>query len=79
MPSLNAIALWKALNRGFNQQEISEKYRENTENWIEAVLQFAAEQTVGKSAPNNLVKPALEDAEIQDKERQQKFARLFNQ
>jgi hypothetical protein len=79
LPSLNAIALRKVLNRGFNQQEISEKFRENTENWIEVFLQFAAKQTVGESAPNKLVKPALEDAGIQDKEKQQKFARLFNQ
>lgn len=79
LPSLDATAVHKALTRSFNQKETPEILRENMASWIEAFLQFIANQTVGESARPSFVKSALADAGIQGTEKQEKFARLYNQ
>ena len=79
LPSLDAGAVRKALNRGFNQKEISETFRNNVAGWIEAFLKLIASRLVrGPGAPT-LVKLALEDAGITGAKEQETFARLFNE
>ena len=79
LPSLDAIVVGKALTRGFNLQEISKDFQDNTADWIEAFLQFIARQTVSDSEQPTFVKLVLEDADIRSPEKQIAFARLFNQ
>ncbi|MDY6786447.1 MAG: hypothetical protein SW833_28715, partial [Cyanobacteriota bacterium] len=79
LPSLDAIAVGKALTRGFNLQEISKDFQDNAPDWIEAFLQFIARHTVSDSEQPTFVKLALEDANIRSPEKQTAFARLFNQ
>jgi hypothetical protein len=79
LPSLDATAVRKALTRSFNQKEIPAAFQENVNSWVEAFLQFSASLTVSQPDRPTFVKLALEDAGIQDTEKQVKFARLFNQ
>jgi Tc toxin complex TcA C-terminal TcB-binding domain/Neuraminidase-like domain/Salmonella virulence plasmid 28.1kDa A protein len=79
LPSLDKATVGKALMRGFNQQEIAEALQQNIDTWIEAFLQFVAKQTVSQSLQPTFIQLALEDAGIQGAEKQEKFARLFNQ
>jgi hypothetical protein len=79
LPSLDATAVRKALTRSFNQKEIPAAFQENVDRWVEAFLQFIASLTVSQPDRPTFVKLALEDAGIQDAEKQIKFARLFNQ
>jgi hypothetical protein len=79
LPSLNAIAVRKALIRGFNEKEIAETFQANVTEWIDAFLTLVARREVTATDKVTFVKAALEDARIQSTEKQIKFARLFNQ
>lgn len=78
LPTLNRATVNKALVMGFNQEEISEDFKGSADDWIEAFLKFAAQQTIRDAAPDPFVKQALEDASIRDTNKQEKFAQLFN-
>ena len=79
LPSLDAAAVRKALNRGFNQKEISEAFRKNVAGWVEAFLKLIASRLVSGPGAPTLVKLALEDANITGAKEQERFARLFNE
>ncbi|MDZ8263102.1 neuraminidase-like domain-containing protein [Nostoc sp. ChiQUE01b] len=79
LPSLDAIAVRKALTRGFNQKEIAETFQANVDEWIEAFLTLVARREVTATDRVTFVKAALDDARIQTIDQQIKFARLFNQ
>jgi len=79
LPSLDATTVRKALTRSFNQKEISEALRENIDRWIEAFLQFIANLIISQTDRPTFVNLALQDAGIQNIEKQIKFAGLFNQ
>ena len=79
LPSLDAAAVRKALTRGFNQKEIPDRFRENVAAWIEEFLKFIARRTVSGSGQPSFVKLALDDAGIADAQKQETFARLFNE
>jgi peptidoglycan hydrolase-like protein with peptidoglycan-binding domain len=79
LPSLNAIAVRKALTRGFNEKEIAETFQVNFTEWIDAFLTLVARREVTATDKVTFVKEALEDARIQSTEKQIKLARLFNQ
>ncbi|HUG67047.1 MAG TPA: neuraminidase-like domain-containing protein [Pirellulaceae bacterium] len=79
LPSLDESAVRKALTRGFNQREISESFRKRVDRWVEEFLQFVARRTVKDSPEPSFAKAALEHAGIKDAQKQEQFARLFNQ
>jgi len=79
LPSLDAAAVRKALNRGFNQKDIPDAFRENVADWVEGVLKLVASRPVSGAAGPTFVKLALEDAGIRAAKRQKTFARLFNE
>ena len=79
LDSLDARAVRKALTRSFNLKEIAEGFRDNVDNWVEAFLQYVANQTISDRDNPTFVRLALEDANINDTQKQLKFARLFNQ
>lgn len=79
LSSIDAAAVRKALARGFNQQEISEEFRDNVAGWIEAFLKLVARRSVSGSGEPTFVKAALEHANITGAEKQEVFARLFNE
>ncbi len=79
LPSLDAAAAYKSLVRAFNEREIPGAFQENVSEWVEAFLEFAAAQTVRGSSGPTFVGLALEDAGISDAEKQETFARLFNE
>jgi hypothetical protein len=75
LPSLNAIAVRKALIRGFNEKEIAETFQGNVTEWIDAFLTLVARREVTATHKVTFVKAVLEDARIQSTEKQIKFAR----
>ncbi|HKP11145.1 MAG TPA: carboxypeptidase-like regulatory domain-containing protein, partial [Blastocatellia bacterium] len=77
LPSLDAAAVRRSLISALNRRDISESFRERAEEWVEAFLQFAAQQLVRDSEKPGFVKQALEDARITDAKKQETFARLF--
>ena len=79
LPSLDAVAVNKALSRSFNQNEISDRFKENVAGWVEAFLQFVAQRMVGEAASSGFVKSVLVEAGIEGSEKQARFARLYNQ
>ena len=79
LPGLDATAVRRALVRGFNQAEISDGFRQNTASFVEAFLKLIASQTVSKSDRPGFAKLALEHAGIVAPEKQEIFARLFNE
>lgn len=79
LSSLDAAAVRKALIRAFNQKELPEAFRENVDGWVEAFLKFTASHAVSGAAKPTFVKLALEHASIEGAEKQEKFARLFNE
>jgi hypothetical protein len=79
LPSLDAAAVRRSLISALNRREISESFRERTDEWVEAFLQFAARQLVSDSGKPGFVKQALEDARITDAKKQETFARLFTE
>lgn len=79
LSSLDAAAVRKALTRAFNQKELPEAFRENIDGWVEAFLKFIASHAVSGAAKPTFVKLALEHASIEGAEKQEKFARLFNE
>jgi hypothetical protein len=79
LPSLTAAAVRKAMNRGFNQKEISEAFRNNVDGWIESFLRLIAGRLIGGRTNPTFVGLALEDAGITGAAKQEAFARLFNE
>jgi hypothetical protein len=79
LSSLDAATVRKAMTRSFNLKEIPEPLRESVPSWVEAFLQFVAHRSVRESAEPTFVKLALTDAGIRDAQKQEKFARLFNE
>ncbi len=79
LSSLDASSVRKSLTRAFNQKEIPEAFRENVAGWVEAFLKFVAVRSVSGGAKPTFVKLALEHAGIEGDEKQEKFARLFNE
>ena len=78
LPSLDALALRKSLNRTFKQQEIPVVFRKKAEEWIEAFLKLVATLLAKGDTRDAFVKSALEDAGITSAKKQESFARLFN-
>jgi hypothetical protein len=79
LSSLDSAAVGKALTRGFNEREIAEGFRKNSDAWVAAFLKFTASHAVRDSIEPTFVKSALSDAGISDAKRQLTFARLFNE
>lgn len=78
LSSLDEATLRKSFGRAFNQSEIPAPLRKKVPGWIEAFLGFAAEQVLNGEKEPAFVKLALENAGIEDAERQLKFAELLN-
>lgn len=76
---LDAVLVRKELIRGFNQQEIPDTLQGRVDEWVAAFLDFVARRLIGGGARPSFVQSALEDANIRDAGRQQRFARLFIQ
>ena len=79
LSALDAFAVHKALTRSFNLKEIPAAWRDNVADWVEAFLQFSASQSVRETATPTFVKLALQDAGVSGAEKQEKFARVFNE
>ena len=79
LPSFDAAAVRKSLTRAFNQKDIPEAFRQNVEGWVEDFLKLVASRSVSASAAPTFVKSALDHAGIEGAEKQEKFARLFNE
>jgi hypothetical protein len=79
LSSLDATTVRKALTRGFKRREISEAFRKNVPEWVEAFLKVTAQRTVSKSGQPSFTKLALDHAGIADPDKQEIFARLFNE
>jgi hypothetical protein len=79
LSSLDAAAVRKALARGFNEKEISQRFQKHIPAWVQAFLKFVAQHTVSAGAKPTFVKSALEHAGIRNSKKQEKFAWLFNE
>lgn len=79
LPSLDAAAVRKKLTRAFNQKEIPEAFREKIDNWVDEFLKFVASRLVSGGPTPTFVKLALDHAGIEGAEKQELFARLFNE
>jgi hypothetical protein len=79
LTALDAAAVHKALTRSFNLEEIPGTFREKVADWVEAFLKFAASHSVSGTDKPTFVKLALDHAGIQDVNKQETFARLFNE
>ena len=77
LPSLDAEAVRKALTIAFNQNLIPSSDEEKVAAWTETFLKFVAQQAVSGDGREAILKSALEDAGIEDAQRQERFARLF--
>ncbi len=79
LPSLDAVAVRKALTRSFNQREIPEVPRKKVDSWAEAFLRYTARLLASRKAGPTFVRLALDHAGIAGARKRQKFARLFNE
>ncbi len=79
LPSFDAVAVRKALTRGFNLQEIPDALKQRADEWLATFLEFAASHTIREAAQATFIKSALNQANIADSDRQMKFARLMNE
>lgn len=79
LPTLDAGVGRKALTRSFNRREIPARLRDHTEAWIEAFLELQAHLALGDPKSPTFVRMALDDAGIDSRDKQAKFARLFQQ
>lgn len=79
LSSLDAAAVRKSITRSFNRDEIPGTFRDKVNDWVEAFLKFTANRSVKQADKPTFVKSALEHAGIKDANKQEKFARLFNQ
>ncbi len=77
-PILDERAVRKALNRGFNLNEIPDDLKKMQEKWIKVFFEFVAEHQISKASQANFVKLALQNAGIKDRKKQKRFALLFN-
>ena len=78
LPSLDALAVRKTLNRSFKLEEIPGTFQKKVDDWEETFLTFAASQVVKETDRPTFVKLALDHAGIKGAKKQEKFARLFN-
>jgi hypothetical protein len=76
LPSLDATAVRKALTGAFNQNLIPSWGKDKVDTWTKAFLDFVARRAVSGDGTAAL-KGVLEDAGIQDADRQEKFAHLL--
>ena len=79
LPSLDATAVNKAFNRGFNQKEIPEAFRADVPKWVESFLKIIAARSLGEATRPTFTRLALEHAGITDAKKQETFALLFNE
>lgn len=79
LPSLDALAVRKALIRGFSKREIAESFRESVDRWIDAFLALVGHLVLGDEKTPTFVRSALQHAGINGVGKQAKFARLFQQ
>ncbi len=76
--TLDAPAVRRALDRAFAVQDIAAALAEKNDEWIEAFLELISGLALGDPDNPTFLKLALDDAGIEDAERQAHFARLFN-
>src|SRR5207237_8492533 len=58
LPSLDAVAVRKALARGFHEKELPETLQHKVTGWIEAFLKFVAQHPVtGSAEPDCVISP----------------------
>lgn len=79
LPSLDAVAVRKALVRGFNRREIAEGFSKRAGAWIDAFLTLVGCLVLGDEKTPTFVRLALHHAGIDGADKQAKFARLFQQ
>jgi hypothetical protein len=79
LPSLDAVAIRKALTVSFNQREIPEVLWKKVDSWIEVFLRYTARLVASRKSGPAFVGLALDHAGIADARKRQKFARLFNE
>jgi hypothetical protein len=79
LDTLDNRTVRQALIQSFRQKEISEKFENNVDRWVDLFLQYVAHLTISDTNNPTFVRLALEDAKISDTQKQIKFARLFNQ
>lgn len=79
LPSVDSFAIKKALNRGYNLQEIPEAFREKTDEWIAAFLELIASNLATGSTGPTFLAFVLDDAGITDKKKRITFTRLINE
>ena len=69
----------KALLRAFNLKEIPEAFREKESVWLEAFAEFVARRSASGADEFQFVKLALDHGGIENPEKRERFARLFNE
>lgn len=79
LSSLDSATVRKTLTRALDQKDIPEAFREKVADWLEAFLKFIASRSVCGEGKPTFVKSALDDAGITSAQKQEKFARLFNE
>jgi hypothetical protein len=77
LPSLDALAVRKALGRSINQKEVPPLSPKQIDKAVEDFLDLAAARTLTAETGPTFIKLALVDAQVTDEKKQQKFARLF--
>lgn len=77
LPSLDALAVRKALGRSINQNETPQLSPKQIDQAVEDFLDLAAARTLTAETEPTFIKLALVDAQVTDEKKQQKFARLF--
>lgn len=84
LPSLDAAAVRKSLDRGFNRKDIADALREKVPAWLEAFIRYTASRAAGRPAGDEapgqpgFVAQALDQADVGDAGKRETFARLFN-
>jgi hypothetical protein len=79
LPSLDSAAVRKALNRGFNSQEIPMTFQVQTCSWIEAFAKFVTNNSVSEKTAPSFLQSALDAAGIRTAAKREAAARLFNE
>jgi len=76
--TLDANPVRKALNRAFAGRKIREILREKSKEWVEAFLKLMARRAVSDEKTPTFLKQALAHAGIDNADKQEKFAQIFN-
>lgn len=80
LPSIDAIAVRKALNRAFGAFEIPAALRKQSDKWIERFLAWSANESVGEGGRKpTFTRAVLDDAGVRSKQARDRFARLLNE